>query len=132
LTRDIAAVLLDLDAIERVDLTTLGGADTIRIDEMSTTAVGRATVDLSGPAGGGDAQLDTVTASVKVDGAQAGVAAVEGRLELQGQLPAIAITGAETHDLFDVTARGGPQADVADIMGVELPLTQSGISTGGG
>ena len=96
-----------------------------------TTAVGRATVDLSGQAGGGDAQVDTVTASVTVDGAQAGVAAaVEGRLELQGTRTAIAITGAETHDPFDVTARGGPQADVADIMGVELTLTQSGSSTG--
>ena len=132
LTRDVATVLLDLDAIERVDLMTLGGADTIRIDEMSTTAVGRATVNLSGQAGGGDAQVDTVTASLVVDGPQAGVAAVEGRIELQGLLPALVITGAETQDLLDVTARGGPQADVADIMGVELTLTQSGISTGGG
>jgi hypothetical protein len=91
---------------------------------MSTTAVGQVTVDLSGQPGGGDAQIDTVTASVTADGTQTGVAAVDGRLELQGMRTAVGITGAETHDRFSITARGGPQADVADIMGVELTLTQ--------
>jgi Ca2+-binding RTX toxin-like protein len=131
LTRNVTSVLLDLDTVEQVNLRTLGGADTIVIDEMSATAVGGVTLDLSDQAGGGDAQVDTVTASVIVDGAQAGVAAVEGRLELQGVRTAIAIAGAESRDLFEVTARGGSEADVADIMGVELTLTRSGFRTGG-
>ena len=46
---------MDMDGVERLDLTALGGADTVTIDDMTGTDFRRAGIDLSGPAGGGDA-----------------------------------------------------------------------------
>jgi Ca2+-binding RTX toxin-like protein len=132
LVRNIADVTLDMNAVERVDLATLGGIDTVTIGNMSGTTVRRAVVDLSNSIGARDGQPDTVTVSGIVDGSQAAIAAVEGRIELQGLRTSVGVAGSDTIDLLDVTARGGPQADVADIMDVELTLTQSGFSHGDG
>jgi hypothetical protein len=59
-TRDIAAVALDVAAVERVSFAALGGADTISFTDLSATAVRQISVDLASPNGGGDAIQDTV------------------------------------------------------------------------
>ena len=60
-TRDIASVVLDLNAVERVNVSASGGADTISFTDLSATGVKQVAIDLSSfgnPAG--DAEPDTI------------------------------------------------------------------------
>ena len=52
---------MDMNGVERLDLTALGGADTVTVDDMSGTDFRRAVVDLSAPTGGADGVADIVT-----------------------------------------------------------------------
>ncbi|MBC7994015.1 MAG: calcium-binding protein [Rhizobacter sp.] len=66
LTRDVAAVTMDLNDMERVDIRTLGGADNITIGDLSGTDVTQVNLELASTVGGvaGDGQAD----SVRVEG----------------------------------------------------------------
>ena len=54
LFRDIANINMDFDAVERLELTALGGADTITVGDLTATDLKAADIDLSASAGGGD------------------------------------------------------------------------------
>lgn len=62
-TRDVAAIVLDCDGIERVTIKTLGGADNVTINDLTGTTLGNVVVDLSSSAGPGigDGAADRVT-----------------------------------------------------------------------
>jgi Ca2+-binding RTX toxin-like protein len=59
LFRDVAAITMDLNGIERLELNALGGADTITVYDLTGTDLKATAVDLAAT-GGGDAQADTV------------------------------------------------------------------------
>jgi hypothetical protein len=61
ITRNVAAVSLDLANTEAFSLRTLGGADNVTINDLSGTPLKSATVDLSAFDGAGDFSPDTVT-----------------------------------------------------------------------
>lgn len=61
LVRNVANVTMDLDGVERVDLRTLGGGDNVVVGDLTGTDVAEFGIDLRGPAGGGDGEVDTVT-----------------------------------------------------------------------
>ena len=60
LTRNIAAIVMDLDGIETVALETLGGADTVTVGDLTGTDVKTVDVDLNAIGGTGDGPADTV------------------------------------------------------------------------
>jgi Ca2+-binding RTX toxin-like protein len=62
LFRDVGNVTMDLHGVEAVNLVTLGGADTITVDDMTGTDVQKVAIDLSATPGSntGDGQADTV------------------------------------------------------------------------
>jgi Ca2+-binding RTX toxin-like protein len=63
-TRDIANIALDLNAVERVNVAVVGGADTIALGDLSATNVRQVGIDLAGSIGGvGDGQPDTIQIS---------------------------------------------------------------------
>ena len=51
---------MDADGIETVNLRTLGGADTVTVNDLSATKVKAVNVDLSSSLGGADGEADTV------------------------------------------------------------------------
>ena len=59
--RNVANIRMDMDGVERLDLTALGGVDTMTVNDMSGTDFRVADVDLSAPTGGGDGAADIVT-----------------------------------------------------------------------
>ncbi|HEX5803783.1 MAG TPA: calcium-binding protein, partial [Azospira sp.] len=61
LSRDVAAVTLDINGVERVELALAGGSDAVSIGDLSGTGVAQVRVDLSASAGGSDGVADTVT-----------------------------------------------------------------------
>jgi hypothetical protein len=125
--RDVATIRMDMDGVERLDLTALGGPDTFTVDDMSGTDFRRADVDLSGPAGDGDGQPDLVTVNgtdrrdridVETDGA---------RVDVEGLRTEVRITGSEASDLLQVNSLGGNddvdvEQAVSALIGVAVDL----------
>jgi Ca2+-binding RTX toxin-like protein len=59
--RNVANVLMDMNDVEAIDLSTLGGADTVTVNDLSGTDLTQARVDLAGAGGtAGDGQVDNV------------------------------------------------------------------------
>ena len=59
--RNIANVTMDMNDVEAVDLSALGGADNVTVGDLSGTDLTQARVDLAGPGGtAGDGQVDNV------------------------------------------------------------------------
>ncbi|MBB5207876.1 CHRD domain-containing protein [Chiayiivirga flava] len=63
LTRDIGAIVTDMDAIEQVEIRLLGGADSVAIGDLASTDARRLRVFTAGTLGGtlGDGQADAVS-----------------------------------------------------------------------
>jgi len=60
MTRSVASIVLDLDAIEAVDLIARSGSDLIFLRDLSTTDLLEVNVDLAGSNGAGDLVQDSV------------------------------------------------------------------------
>jgi len=60
--RDVGSITMDTDGVERVGVPTLGGADTVTVNNLSTTDVREVNVDLAAALGGaaGDGAIDRV------------------------------------------------------------------------
>ena len=82
--RDVANIRMDMDDVERLDLTALGGVDTVTVDDMSGTDFRRADVDLSGPAGGGDAAADVVNVNGTAGADRIRVVTEAARVDVKG------------------------------------------------
>ncbi|HVY05516.1 MAG TPA: calcium-binding protein [Burkholderiales bacterium] len=61
LTRDVAAITMDLHGMEIVNVTALGGVDNITIGNLAGTGVKQVNIDLAAAGGGDDGSVDTVT-----------------------------------------------------------------------
>jgi Ca2+-binding RTX toxin-like protein len=61
-TRDLGNITMDTDDVESVDVRTLGGTDSLTVNDLSGTDVASVDTDLAGTIGGttGDAQADVV------------------------------------------------------------------------
>ena len=60
LFRDIGAVTMDLNSVEKIQIKALGGADNITVNDLTGTGVKQVAIDLSASTGTGDGQADTV------------------------------------------------------------------------
>jgi Ca2+-binding RTX toxin-like protein len=125
--RDVGNIRMDMDDVERLDLTALEGVDTVTVDDMSRTDLRRADVDLSALAGGGDARADTVTVNGTVRGDDIEVEADDARVDVEGLAPRVRISGGETIDRLQINALGGDDDvevddDVDDVIGVTVDL----------
>src|SRR5262244_2035132 len=60
LVRDIAAITMDLDNVETINVQALGGADKITVNDLTGTDVNKVNIDLGGSSGGGDGSDDTI------------------------------------------------------------------------
>ena len=60
LFRDVANVTMDLNSIEQIKIATLGGTDSVTVNDLTGTGVNEVFVQLGSSAGGGDGQPDTV------------------------------------------------------------------------
>jgi RTX calcium-binding nonapeptide repeat (4 copies) len=124
--RDVGNITMDMDDVERLDLTALGGADQVTVNDMSGTDFRRADVDLSvNGAGDGVADLVTVNGTERAD--RVDVEADGSRVEVEGLRTTTRITGSETIDRLLVDTRGGNDdvdvdADVSALIDVDVEL----------
>ncbi len=105
--REPATIRMDMDGVERLDLTALGGTDAMTVNDMTGTDFRQANVDLSAPAGGGDAAADTVTVNGTNRGDRIDVGADGQVVEVDGLRTAVDVAGGETIDQLQVKALGG-------------------------
>ena len=125
--RDIANIRMDMDGVERLDLTALGGPDTVTVEDMTGTDFRKADVDLSAATGGGDGVADTVTVNGTNRRDNVDVEADGSTVEVDGLKTTTNITGSETIDLLQVNTLGGDDdVDVEqaarDLIGVNVDL----------
>jgi hypothetical protein len=125
--RDVANISMDMDDVERLDLTALGGTDTVTVEDMTGTDMRQADVDLSGPAGGPDGSPDVVTVKGTERRDRVDVETDDGRVETDGLKTDVSIAGSELIDRLQVNTLGGnDDVDVDDdvfaLIGVVVDL----------
>jgi hypothetical protein len=105
--RDVANIRMDMDDVEALDLTALGGVDTMTVNDMSGTDFQRAAVDLSGPAGGPDGAADVVTVNGSARGDAIAATAAGTGIEVTGLKTTTAIAGSEPTDQLRINGQAG-------------------------
>jgi hypothetical protein len=105
--RDAGNIRMDMDGVEQLDLTALGGIDTMTVGDMRGTDFRLANVDLSAPTGGGDGALDTVTVNGTERRDDIDVRARRGVVQVDGLQTSVRIPGSEPTDQLKINALGG-------------------------
>jgi Ca2+-binding RTX toxin-like protein len=118
-TRNIANIVMDLDDIENLDLSALGGTDTLTVNNLAGTDLTAINTDLAATIGGttGDAAADTVI----VNGTNAGdiidVVGAGTSASVLGLQARVNITNSEgANDALVVNALGGVDAVTATTL----------------
>ncbi len=97
LFRDVANVTMDLNGIEGLNVTALGSADTITVNDLTGTDVRTANVDLSGTPGSGigDGAADTVIENGTAGADRVHVVRSGQQVQTTGLVPRLSISGSE-------------------------------------
>jgi Ca2+-binding RTX toxin-like protein len=130
LTRDVGAITMDLDGVDRLDLTTRGSADTVTFGDLTGTDLTQADVDLAGipGTGTGDGAADTVTELGTAGPDHVQVGAKDGNVLISGLGLALQVTGGEAADRVGVATLGGDDT-IATGVGIPGP---AGVAIDGG
>ncbi|HEU4543230.1 MAG TPA: hypothetical protein VFR23_19020 [Jiangellaceae bacterium] len=112
--RNVANIRMDMNGVERLDLTALGGADTVTINDMSGTDFRRAEVDLSAPTGAADGVADIVTVKGTEQADNIHVRDAGGLVAVDGLQTETVIAGAEPIDRLQIDALGGDDKVTVD------------------
>ena len=126
--RDVANIRMDMDDVERLDLTTLGLADTFTLENMSGTDFKQADVDLSGSAGGPDGQADIVTVNGTARGDEIAVTADGTRVDVDGLKVELSLIGTEVADSLRINGLAGD--DAISVAEAVRPLITAAIDLG--
>ena len=128
-TRDVAAVTMDLDDVEKIRFDSLGGVDNIIVGDLSGTDATTIDLRLAASGGGGDVAVDTVTvnSSNGVDGIA--VSASGGVVSVIGLPWIVSISGAEgANDRLTINGLGGD--DVIDASALAAGLISLAVNGG--
>jgi hypothetical protein len=107
LLRNVANIRMDMNGVERLDLTALGGADTVTVNDMSGTDLRRADVDLSAPTGAADGAADIVAVNGTEQADNIHVNGAGARVAVDGLRTDTVVAGGEPIDRLQVNALGG-------------------------
>ena len=131
MTRDVAAVALDLDELERIYFNALGGADNITVNDLTGTGVDEVEIALASSLGSGDQQLDAITVKGTSGEDSAFVTGDASSVTVSGLWAEVKITSGEA--AFDkVTILTGGGNDVVDATGLALGALRLVVDGGEG
>jgi Ca2+-binding RTX toxin-like protein len=130
LSRDVANIVMDLNGIEHIQLATLGGADTVTVNDLTGTDVTQVALDLSAVPGSGqgDGAVDTVI----VNGTQANdkitVATAGNSVVVNGLAAQTTIKGIDAGiDALTINGLGGDDTiDASKLHAGQVNLTING------
>ena len=120
--------VVDLDAVERIELQALGGADTIEIDDFTFTDLKQVAIDLSnGTPGVGDGAVDEVAAEASNGNNTITISQVGGLISATGLPIQITLAAAEVdNDYFEIRGLAGNDKISAATLPKALILTLDG------
>ena len=123
--RDTACQAIDLGGVEQVRAATLGGADTVTVDDTTGTELQDLGVDLAA-AEGGDGRRDRVIVNATPGDDQPSVFAFAG-VSIVGVPAFVHVEGSEPIDRLTINGRGGDDLLSATTVGSDAPaLTLDG------
>jgi Ca2+-binding RTX toxin-like protein len=123
-------IRMDMDGVEKLDLTALAGVDTITLDDMSGTDFRRAAVDLQGSAGGADGAADLVTVNGSAGADNVDLETEGPAVVAEGLQTKVRLTGSELIDHIQVNTLDGN--DDVDVDGTVFALIDIGVDLGPG
>jgi len=128
LSRDVGLVTMNLDNIETIDVTALGGPDTITVDDLSRTDVKHVAIDLSATPGSGqgDGQVDTVVINATNADDVIAITDNNGVVTVSGLATDVTITGFEANDRIVINGLGGDDVINAFGLGGAMQFTANG------
>jgi Ca2+-binding RTX toxin-like protein len=129
LVRDVAAVTMDLNGIEHIELNALGGADNIVVNDLTGTAVTQVAIDLAANSTGvGDGQTDQVTVNGTKGNDQISILGQGTDVTVIGLAAQVTVAHSEPGDVL--TVNGGAGNDM--INAATLPPGIIGLTIDGG
>lgn len=131
--RNVANVTMDLNDVEKIDITALGGMDTIVVNDLSGTDTTEVLIDLAGTLGGtaGDGQVDDVTTN-GTNGSDAVTVTANGTTaSITGLAARVNVPHFESSkDQITVNTLGGDDFVHASTLSADAPLLV--VDTGAG
>ncbi len=128
LVRDVGAITMNFDGIERVDVNSLGGNDVVTVDDLAATKV--RTVNHDEALGGAMPDAGTDQTIVNATDANDAITAVgtAGSAAITGLAATVNVTHAEAaRDALTINALGGDDRVDASTLGADaMKLTQDG------
>jgi predicted ester cyclase len=107
-TRNVAAIAMDLDGLERIAFRALGGADTVTVGDLRGTDAKSVDVNLNGFDGNGDGAADTVDALGTDGDDRVTFLGSDGRQVVSGLGAQTRVTGGEeANDMVGASTLGG-------------------------
>jgi Ca2+-binding RTX toxin-like protein len=129
-TRDVAAVVMDTNDVERINFRALGGADTLTVNDLSGTDVTEVNFDLANPPGTvtGDGSADNVIVNATNGDDVVQVSGSAGGAQVLGLFSVVRVTGAEAaNDRLTVNMLAGDDVLEATALTADaIQLTGSG------
>jgi Ca2+-binding RTX toxin-like protein len=127
-TRDIAAIVMDLNDVEAINARMLGGADDLLVGDLSGTDMTRVNADLTSSVGGDDAAADNVTVTGTNGDDVAIVSGSGASAQVSGLHAVVSETGVGIGDR--ITASGLAGDDVLDASA--MPAAGALVTLDGG
>ena len=121
-SRDVAAVTMDLDDVEKIRFDAIGGTDNMIVGGLSGTDATTIDLRLAASGGGGDGAVDTVTVNA-TNAADGGIAASSsgGIVSVTGLPWTVTISGAEgANDQLILNGQGGDDVINASTLAAGL------------
>jgi Ca2+-binding RTX toxin-like protein len=133
LFRDVGNIVMDTDGVEQVNLETLGGVDTVTVNDLTKTDVNKVNVDLASPPGSGvgDGQADNVIVNGTNGKDTVTITGSNGAATVSGLATTVNLTGAEpANDTLAVNTLGGK--DTIDASGLAASAIKLAVDSGAG
>ena len=125
LTRDVAAITMNLNGMETLSVAALGGTDHLVVNDLSGTGVSQVNIDL-GVQGAGDAAADTVDVRGSSAAETIQVAGSAGVVTVTGTPATVALANVEAADTLTVAGCDGNDVISASTLATDVHLVLDG------
>jgi hypothetical protein len=105
--RNLGNIRMDLDRVEGLALATLGGADSVTIDDLTGTDMTTAEIDLAAATGAADTKEDIVQVNGSGGPDTVDVTAYGGAVDVTGLAASTSVSGGDTTDVLRIATFGG-------------------------
>jgi Ca2+-binding RTX toxin-like protein len=129
LFRDVANITMDLNGVENINVTALGGADTVTVNDLTGTAVKQVAIDLSATSGSGvgDGAADTIIINATNGSDVINISESNGVITVSGLGEDVTIRGFEgANDRIVINGLGGDDVINASGLSAGVRITANG------